>query len=336
VGAFINASFGSIIELILYITSIKAHLGDITRSAISGSLLGSLLLIPGLSMVIGGIKYKEQRFNPAVAGVSSVLLVISVVGAFSPTLFYMLYGNYQLSCQSCTPLGPDGQFDCTHCKEVQIDLDNDPVYVGEARTLMFICSAILPVSYFVGLLFTLKTHSHILYVKLGDDSDGAKHDSPEWSKAQCIFVLFVCTAMFALISEKLVDTLEPVVESLHLTQGFLGSTVLAIIPSAAEYLNAVQFALHNNMPLAIEIGASSAIQITLFQMPVLVLISAVLNNLSSTNSFTLIFPMLDFYAVFFSVIILNLIYQNGRANYFIGASLIIIYIIIVSCFYFLP
>jgi len=34
----------------------------------------------GVSMVAGGLKYKEQRFNPASAGVSSVLLLISVIG----------------------------------------------------------------------------------------------------------------------------------------------------------------------------------------------------------------------------------------------------------------
>ncbi len=70
VGALINASFGSIIELILYIVAIKGGLEDVARSALTGALLGALLLIPGLSMIIGGIKYKEQRFNPAATGVS--------------------------------------------------------------------------------------------------------------------------------------------------------------------------------------------------------------------------------------------------------------------------
>lgn len=134
VGAFLTASFGSIIEMILYIASIKAGLGEVARSAMSGALLGALLFIPGLSMIIGGIKYKEQRFNPAVTGVSSVLLVIAVVGAFSPTLYYMLYGNYQLSCEGCSPT-EGGSFSCAHCKEVQVFLSallqkNTHLYAG--------------------------------------------------------------------------------------------------------------------------------------------------------------------------------------------------------------
>jgi len=315
--------------------AIKARLGEVARSALTGALLGSLLLIPGLSMIIGGLKYKQQRFNPAVAGVSSVLLVIAVVGAFSPTIFYVLYGNYELTCDSCAT-DAFGHYKCEHCQEREVNLDEDPVYIGEARNLMFICSAILPIAYIVGLCFTLKTHSHILHTKRDDEEEEGGEAVPEWSNRKSVVVLIICTAAFSLISEKLVETLEPVVDSLNLTRGFLGVTILAIIPSAAEYLNAVQFALNNNMPLAIEIGASAAVQITLFQMPVLVVISAVMNHMANENSFTLIFPMIDFYAIFFSVIILNLIYQNGKTNYFIGSALVIIYLIIVSEFYFLP
>lgn len=40
-----------------------------------------------------------------------------------------------------------------------------------SRTLMFICSAILPIAYFVGLLFTLKTHAQILHAKADDDDE---------------------------------------------------------------------------------------------------------------------------------------------------------------------
>jgi hypothetical protein len=46
----------------------------------SGTLLAMMLLLPGVSMVAGGLKYKEQHFNPAAAGVTSVLLLISVIG----------------------------------------------------------------------------------------------------------------------------------------------------------------------------------------------------------------------------------------------------------------
>ncbi|EGC39571.1 hypothetical protein DICPUDRAFT_45117 [Dictyostelium purpureum] len=335
IGALINASFGSIIELILYVVSINGSQEEVARSALTGALLGSMLLIPGLSMIVGGIKHKEQRFNPALMGVNTILLMIAVVAAFAPTLFYKIYGSYGFNCSSCTQSGVNStMLDCSSCSLVQNNLDDDPIYTTKARTLMYICSGILPLTYLIGLLFTLKTHTHILHGPV--EKPSGHQVEYEWSKVQCIIVLLVCTTMFALVSERLVDTIDPVVSALGLTHEFLGVTILGIIPSAAEYLNAIQFSLNNNMPLALEIGASAAVQITLFQMPVLVFICAVVNHLSSNGSFTLIFPLMDFFAIFFGVTVMNLVFNNGRTNYFIGSTLVIIYLVIVFCFFFTP
>eukprot|EP01133_Synstelium_polycarpum_P008926 gene8926-10458_t len=73
----INTSFGSIIELILYDVTLYKHQEDVVRSALTGALLSSVLLIPGLSMVVGGLKHKEQKFNPTVMGVCTVLTMVA-------------------------------------------------------------------------------------------------------------------------------------------------------------------------------------------------------------------------------------------------------------------
>jgi Ca2+:H+ antiporter len=57
-------------------------------------LLADLLLLPGLAMIFGGLKHKEQRFNPITAGVSSILLITSIIGAFTPTIFHSTFGQY--------------------------------------------------------------------------------------------------------------------------------------------------------------------------------------------------------------------------------------------------
>ncbi|GAM23512.1 hypothetical protein SAMD00019534_066870 [Acytostelium subglobosum LB1] len=346
VGALINASFGSIIELILYVVSLSNGQVEVARSAVTGSLLGAMLLVPGLAMVVGGIKHKEQRFNHTVMGVNTVLLMVAIVGIFAPTILYKTYGNYQLNCSQCSDIV--GNVTCSVCEYVQNDIQDDPVWTQKARAVQYAVSAVLPIAYFIGLLFTLKTHTHILHVdekkgEAGGSSHGHSHGGDaesegesEWSRSQCIVILCVCTTMFALISEKLVDTIDPVVTTFHLTPEFLGITILGIVPTAAEYLNAVQFALHNNMPLALEIGACGSVQITLFQIPVLVFISAIMSQFTGHGSFNLIFPIIDFYAVFLGAVIMNLVFANGKTNYFIGSTLCIVYLIIVFVFFFTP
>ncbi|GAM24915.1 hypothetical protein SAMD00019534_080900 [Acytostelium subglobosum LB1] len=361
IGALINTSFGSIIELILYVASLNKGQVDVARAAVTGSLMGAMLLIPGLAMVVGGLKHKEQRFNHSVMGVSMVLLMVAIVGIFSPTVLYKVFGSYQLTCSQCTTGGTGGDgslagsISCGVCEYFQANIENDPIYLNKARSLQYAVSAVLPIAYFIGLLFTLKTHRHILHQtenvtggagggahghSHGGSSSGEEEEEgegeSEWSRTQCIVILLFCTTLFALVSEKLVDTIDPVVQAFHLTPQFLGITILGVVPTAAEYLNAVQFALNNNMPLALEIGACGSVQITLFQVPVLIFISAIMSHFSGSPTFNLIFPTLDFYAVFFGAVVMNLVLANGKTNYFIGSTLCIVYLIIVFLFFFMP
>lgn len=96
VGALLSATFGSITELILYGAAIRAGgLEKMVTYAVTGSILCDLLLLPGLSMIVGGIKFKDQKFNSVAAGVGSIMLFISVVGSFTPTVCLTRLG--------CTP-----------------------------------------------------------------------------------------------------------------------------------------------------------------------------------------------------------------------------------------
>jgi len=128
--------------------------------------------------------------------------------------------------------------------------------------------------------------------------------------------------------------MEPAMRGLGVDQTFAGLTVMALVPSSAEYVNAISFALNNQVALSLEIGASSAVQICLIMMPILVAFSAAVNHLSSGNSFILVFPLFSVFAVIMSVIIINYLSIEGVANYFKGAALVIVYLLFVVAFYF--
>ncbi len=98
-------------------------------------------------------------------------------------------------------------------------------------------AAILPVSYLVGLLFTLKTHAHIFSnaAAAGEGEGGDDgHDAPPWSKLKAIIILAVSIVLFSLVAEELVKAIEPTLEALNIGQTFAGVTVLALVPSSAE------------------------------------------------------------------------------------------------------
>lgn len=78
-GSVINATFGSIIEIILYCLAIMEGKERMVEGAIIGSMLCGLLALPGASMFSGGLKRKEQTFNAKAAGVSTTMYVFSLM-----------------------------------------------------------------------------------------------------------------------------------------------------------------------------------------------------------------------------------------------------------------
>lgn len=92
-GAVINATFGSIIEILLYAIALRDGKGGIVEGSIVGSILAGVLLMPGLSMLSGAMRKKEQKFNAKSAGVTSTMLIMAIIGTLTPTLFYQTYGN---------------------------------------------------------------------------------------------------------------------------------------------------------------------------------------------------------------------------------------------------
>lgn len=92
-GAVINATFGSVIEILLYSVALTQGKGHLVEGSIVGSLLAGVLLMPGLSMCSGALRKKEQKFNAKSAGVTSMMLIMAFIGTLTPTLFYQIYGN---------------------------------------------------------------------------------------------------------------------------------------------------------------------------------------------------------------------------------------------------
>ncbi|RCH81947.1 hypothetical protein CU098_001560, partial [Rhizopus stolonifer] len=165
-GAVINATFGSIIEIILYAAALMAGKSSLVEGSLIGSILAGVLLMPGCSMISGAVKRKEQRFNAKSAGVTGTMLILAIIGALSPTLFYQFFGSFELHCTGCPDdIGQagNGTLECSHCYYDPADPAQDPVYQNSVKPFMYICAAVLPSAYIIGLLFSLHTHADMVW-----------------------------------------------------------------------------------------------------------------------------------------------------------------------------
>ncbi|KAF9404247.1 hypothetical protein BGZ94_004272 [Podila epigama] len=158
-GAVINATFGSIIEIILYSVALTQGKGLITEGALIGSFLAGLLLMPGFSMISGAVKKKEQKFNAKSAGVTATMLIMSLIGVLTPTLFYQIHGGFELRCEPCpeSAMLPN-QTTCQRCYQHQPNPTEDAFFQKHVRPLMYFCCIILPSAYLIGIWFSLRTH----------------------------------------------------------------------------------------------------------------------------------------------------------------------------------
>ncbi|CEH19408.1 Ca2 /H antiporter VCX1 and related proteins [Ceraceosorus bombacis] len=159
-GAVINATFGSIVEIILYAIALTQDKARLVEGSLVGSILAGVLLMPGLSMCSGATRRKEQRFNARSAGVTSTMLIMAIIGILTPTLFYQIYGTFQLTCNGCPVGAPPGDtWTCKQCFYEHVPPASDPFYQRDVKGLMYTCTVVLVLSYGIGLWFSLRTHA---------------------------------------------------------------------------------------------------------------------------------------------------------------------------------
>ncbi|GGE19509.1 calcium/proton exchanger [Marinithermofilum abyssi] len=311
-GGFLNATFGNAAELIIAIFLVQEGLFEMVKASITGSIIGNLLLVLGLSVFFGGLKYKIQRFNSMLARHNASLMLLSVIALFIPAAFMK------------------------------------GLEKSEVHTLSLVISSLLILGYFLWLLFSMITHKE----ELGEGIDGlpadekkeiqresgetpasgvvaaAEEESPDWSKGISLLLLIVSTAFVALQSEWLVGSVEAVAHTLGWSELFVGGFLIAIIGNAAEHSAAIFLAMKNRIGAAVEIAIGSSLQVALFVAPVLVFVSWLFGQ-----PMDFVFTGYELAAIAVAAFIAKSISQDGSTNWFEGVLLLLVYIILGTAFF---
>jgi Ca2+:H+ antiporter len=238
VGGLLNATFGNAAELIIALAALREGLYDVVKASIAGSIVGNILLVLGAAMTMGGLRHREQTFNPQGARAQATMMTLAAIALVLPAAYQAALGKEAM--QGLVPLS------------VSI-------------------SIVLLVVYALYLAFSLVTHS-ALFSGSHAPKDGQSAPSPIGRAAA---VLAASTAVIAWMSEILVGSIQPAAQSLGLGSVFVGVFIVAILGNAAEHATAVTVALKDRMDLALSIAIGSSVQVALFVAPVLVLVSLV-------------------------------------------------------------
>ncbi len=302
IGGLLNAVFGNATELIIALSALNAGLIDIVKASIAGTIVSNLLLVMGLSMLFGGLRYKEQSFQPVIARVNGSNMTLAVTAIVLPAI--VAYSSPSLG-------------------------------LIETTKLSVATAIVLIVVYGLTLLFSLKTHSYLYDVRLAEEV-GAEAIAPESEKQSekpnlwlWLGVLAASTIAVAFESEMFVSVIEEATQGLGLTPLFTGVILLPLVGGAAEFVTAVRVAMKDNMDLSVSVAMGSSLLVALLVAPVLVLVGQLIGQPMSLS-----FNLLEVVAITTAVAVANLISLDGRSNWLEGVLLLATYTVLGLAFYF--
>jgi len=237
-GGLLNATMGNATELIIAFFALRAGHAEIVKASLSGSIIGNILLVFGMSVVAGGLGRERQQFSRRHASISSTMLFIAVVALVIPAVFeFSVYGR----------LEQNG---------------------ARIESLSLWTCVVLVGLYALNLLFTFG----------GPKVKPSEELTARGSAKMPAISLVIATLLVGLLSEILVGEIEAAKRMLGMSDLFMGVIFIALIGNAAEHATAIMMAKRDKMELALGIAIGSSIQIALLVAPVLVFLSWVIGK----------------------------------------------------------
>jgi Ca2+:H+ antiporter len=235
-GGFLNATFGNAAELIIALVALGNGRVGLVKASITGSIVGNLLLVLGLSFFVGGLGRRSQKFHRTAATNTASMLFLAVVALVMPAVFDLaLYGTLE-----------------AHPKAID--------------RLSFLSAFVLIAAYASSLVYAFVSQRDLF-------RPGGEGIRPNLPLGAALGTLAAGTVLTTIQAEVLVRAMAPALARFAFTELFVGVIVIALIGNAAEHYSAVTAARRDEMSLAVEISVGSSAQIALFVAPALVLYS---------------------------------------------------------------
>ncbi|XP_058198844.1 vacuolar cation/proton exchanger 3-like [Rhododendron vialii] len=302
VGGLLNATCGNATELIIALFALYQGKIHVVKYSLFGSILSNLLLVLGSSLFCGGLANlkKEQRFDKKQSDVNMLLLLLGLLCLLLPLMFRYAVEPGSLAAGSI-------------------------LHLSRASSIMML------LAYFAYLFFQLKTHRQLFETneEADDSDDGLISEEKAVIGFWSAFVwLAGMTVVIALLSEYIVDTIEATSDSWGISVSFISVILLPIVGNAAEHAGSIIFAFKNKLDITLGVALGSAAQISMFVVPLCVIVAWILGVHMDLD-----FSLLETGSLGFSIILTAFTLQDGTSHYMKGIVLCLCYAVIGACFF---
>ncbi|KAK5685722.1 hypothetical protein LTR17_026985 [Elasticomyces elasticus] len=330
-GILIETTFGSIVEIILFLVLIAKHRtgegnGDegnmipIIQAAILGSILTNLLLCLGMCFFAGGIRKhsSNQKFHAIVSEVGSGLLLVAAFGLSIPSAFYSALKTETVKAGSKH-----------HEKFTTGKLHHDILNISRTT------SVVLIVAFALYLIYCC-TSAHSLFDEVIEQDEHADLDhaedmkKPKLTMTEALIAVIISIALIIVLLVILVDRIEHVVHA-GVPDQFLGLILLPLVEKAAEHLTAIDEAWDGVMNVALYHCLGPSIQTALLNAPIVVLAGWVLGKPMDLN-----FEIFMIGLLVLSILVVGNFLRDQESNWLEGALLVIVYVVIAIASWYYP
>jgi Ca2+:H+ antiporter len=309
IGGLLNATFGNAAEFIICLAALRTGLHTMVKASLAGAIIGNILLVMGIAMVVGGWKRREQTYDKVISRALSAMLTLSVIAMILPAAYRALVPAEAAA------------------------IDSVSVWIAIVLLAIYACSVVHALAAQQHATAERAGHANAASVGHAATQTGhGGHGVATWSPARASLVLGAATFGVVIMSEILVAVIEPATESLGLSPAFSGVFVLAVLGGAAEAVSAILAARADRMDLAMSIAQGASIQLALLVAPLLVLLSYFVGP----KPMALVFSPGLVVSVLLAVMISAQVAGDGRTDWFRGAQLLSVYLILAAVFFHAP
>ncbi|KAF9066733.1 hypothetical protein BDP27DRAFT_984713 [Rhodocollybia butyracea] len=304
----LNASVGNIATLIITIIALIRCQLNLVQAGLFGSMYGTLFLSTGVCFFAGGLRFFEQPLGGRLAiQLNLSLLNFSALIVLLPNMF------------------------------ISFHMGSGTVKSKDFLKLSHGAAAIGIIVYISYLFFQLCSHSKLYadediqpsieYSERNFVSDFIEVEEEEIEKPQMSVVLtfaslIILTALLAVTSNCLVDSMDGLTSKGKLSEGFVG-IILPIVANAPVFATAAIDSARDKLIININQALHSCVQLMLCGFPSMILLGWILGK-----PLTFLFDMSATIVLFFVVLAFNSCMALGKSNWLQGIILIGLYLIL--------
>ncbi|KAK8993153.1 hypothetical protein V6N11_033257 [Hibiscus sabdariffa] len=346
VGGLVNATCGNAPELIIAIFALSQNKLDMVKYSLLGSVLSNMLLVLGTSLFCGGIANlrKGQKFNRRQAEVNCLLLLLALLCHSLPLLFGMRGRPAVVTAEPTLQLSRASSIVMliaylsylffqlfTHRQYFEAEEEQEDEEDGESEEAAVIgfWSAIM---WLVGLTVLVSLLSEYLVETIEVIIDPPPIFLEELCqkvaqalityKPKLYYMSVYLLGLFIFLG------LQDASNSWGISLRFNSMILLPVVGNAPEHAGAIIFAFKDKLDISLGVALGSATQISMFVVPLCVVVSWTMGINMDLN-----FNLLETGSLALSIVAVAFTLQDGNSHYLKGLILILLYIVIGACFF---